>query len=104
MYVALSRSTSLQGLHILGEINNNHVKADPRVHHEYDRLRSTCLKLQKEILVNEKRVITNSVVQLCLLNIRSLRKRSCDIRHDVNLSKSDILALTETQLLPRDDD
>lgn len=104
MYVALSPSTSLQGLHILGEINNNHVKADPRVHHEYDRLRSTCLKLRKEILVNEKRVITNSVVQLCLLNICSLRKRSCDIRHDVNLSKSDILALTETQLLLRDDD
>ena len=47
---------------------------------------------------------TNSVVQLCLLNIRSLRKHSCDIRDDVNLSKSDILALTETQLLTRDDD
>ena len=68
VYVALSRSTSLQGLHILGEINNNHVKADPRVHLEYDRLWSTCVKLEKEILVNEKRVVTNSVVQLCLLN------------------------------------
>lgn len=104
MYVALSRSTSLQGLHILGEINNNHVKADPRVHLEYDRLRSICVKLEKEILVNEKRVVTNSVVQLCLLNIRFIRKHCCDIRDDVNLSKSDILALTETQLLPRDDD
>ena len=104
MYVALSRSTSLQGLHILGEINNNHVKADPRVHLEYDRLRSTCVKLEKEILVNEKRVVTNSVVQLCLLNIRFIRKHCCDIRDDINLPKSDILALTETQLLSRDDD
>ena len=103
VYVAFSRSTSLQGLHILGEINNNHVKADPRVHREYDR-RSTCVKLAKEMLLNAKRVDTNSVVQLCLLNIRSLRKHSCDIRDDVNLSKSDILALTETQLLTRDDD
>ena len=68
VYVSLSRSTSLQGLHILGEINNNHVKADPRVHLEYDRLRSTCVKLEKEILVNEKKMVTNSVVQLCLLN------------------------------------
>lgn len=53
--------------------------------------------------MNEK-VDTNSIVQLCLLNIGSLRKHNCDIRDDVNLSKSDILALTETQLLPKDGD
>lgn len=44
--------------------------------------RSTSLHREKEISVNKK-VDANSVVQLCLLNIRSLRKQSC-VRHDVN--------------------
>ena len=103
VYVALSWSTSLQGLHIiLGEINKNYVKADPKVYQDYDKLRSTCVNREKEISVNEK-VDANSVVQLCLLNIRSLRKKSC-VRHDVNHWKSDILAFTDKQLLPRDGD
>ena len=37
--VALSRATSLNGIHVLGKINSKHVKADPRVHKEYQRLR-----------------------------------------------------------------
>ena len=42
VYVALSWSTSLQGLHIiLGEINKNYVKADPKVYQDYEKLRST---------------------------------------------------------------
>ena len=103
VYVALSWSTSLQGLHIiLGEINKNYVKADPKVYQDYDKLRSACVNREKEISVNEK-VDANSVVQLCLLNIRSLRKKSC-VKHDVNHWKSDILAFTDKQLLPRDGD
>ena len=39
-YVALSQSTALQGLQILGQISSKHVKADSRVHNEYGRLRS----------------------------------------------------------------
>ena len=38
IYVALSRSTTLQGLHILGNIEMKHVKANPRVDKEYERL------------------------------------------------------------------
>ena len=49
-------------------------------------------------------VDSDSVVTLCLLNIRSLRKHSCDVKSDENLFKSDILVLTETQLLPGDGD
>ena len=30
IYVALSRSTSLQGMHILGQIESKHVKANPK--------------------------------------------------------------------------
>ena len=96
MYVP---STSLQGLHILGEISSKHVKADSRVHNEYDRLRSL-LKTGGE----QKMLDNDSVVTLCLLNIRSLRKHSCDSKSDGNLFKSDSVALTETQLLPGDSD
>ena len=32
IYVALSRSRSMNGLYTLGQIQANHVKADPRVH------------------------------------------------------------------------
>ena len=46
----------------------------------------------------------NSVLTLCLLNIRSLKKHSSDIKKYVNLFETDILALTKTQLLPGDSD
>ena len=84
------------------KINKNYVKADPKVYQDYDKLRSTCVNREKEISVNEK-VDANSVVQLCLLIIRSLRKQSC-LRHDVNHWKSDTLAFTDTKLLTRDGD
>ena len=42
-YVALSRATSLQGLYVLGKLEHKHIKADPRVIEEYERLRNTSL-------------------------------------------------------------
>ena len=106
VYVALSCSTSLQGLHILGQINNKHVRANPRVHNEYDRLR----RLNEEDIQKITNIHkgsgqdTNSALTLSLLNICSLRKHSSDIKCDKNLFNSDILAFTETQLLPGDND
>ena len=41
VYVALSRATSLNGIHVLGTLEKKHVKADPRVHEEYERLRNS---------------------------------------------------------------
>lgn len=46
----------------------------------------------------------SSNLTLSLLNIRSLRKHSIDIKLDTNIFSSDIIALTETQLLPQDTD
>ena len=40
VYVALSRVKSLEQLYIIGEIDPKHIRADPRVHKEYERLRS----------------------------------------------------------------
>ena len=75
IYVALSCATSLQGLHILGEIQSKHIKANPKVHKEYERLRNSCL-----IASTEHKSCNTSVLTISLLNIRSLRKHSDDIK------------------------
>lgn len=38
IYVALSRATSLQGLHVVGQIESKHVGANPKVHAEYQTI------------------------------------------------------------------
>ena len=98
IYVALSRSTSLQGVHILEQIESKHVKANPKVSEEYQRLRNECI-ISHSTLQNDLNVLTIS-----LLNIRSLKKHSIDIKFDSRLCNSDIIALTETQFLPHDSD
>ena len=76
-----------------------HVKANPKVHQEYERLRemspiTTSLSSQLQLTVS------NNDVTVCLLNIRSLQKHSIDIKNDANKMNSDVIAFTETQLLP----
>ena len=102
VYVALSRATSLNGIHVLGTLENKHVKADPRVHEEYERLRNSS-NCYLTIQTNENHH-DNAVLTICLLNIRSLRKHSIDIKYDSTIMNSDIIALTETQLLPHSND
>ena len=82
------------------------MKANPKVHNEYDRLRRLNAEdIRKNTNTEKERgQDTNSVLTLSLLNILSLRKHSSDIKCDENLFKSDILAFTETQLLPGDND
>ena len=101
IYAALSRATSLQGLHILGEIQSKHIKANPKVDEEYERLRnsSSCLNTS-----TAKECCNNPVLTVSLLNVRSLRKHSKDIKFHSQLFNSDVLELTETQLLPDDPD
>ena len=48
--------------------------------------------------------VSNTGVTVSLLNITSLKKHSIDIRYDNNMLNSDILAFTETQLIPNDAD
>ena len=100
VYVALSRATTLNGIHVLGTLENKHVKADPRVHEEYGRLRNlSSLTMQTNEAIHD-----NTVLTICLLNVRSLKKHSIDIKHDSNIMNSDLIALTETQLLPHSND
>ena len=46
----------------------------------------------------------SSSFTISLLNVRSLKKHSIDIKHDANIFDTDILCLTETQLLPDSND
>ena len=98
IYVALSRATSLQR-EITGEIEKQHVRANPKVHLEYERLRKISSLSETSPLEHSHNKLT-----VCLLNIRSLHKHSIDIKFDAKLMKSDVLAFTETQLLPHNSD
>ena len=100
IYVALSRTTSIQGMHILGQIESKHVKANPKVSEEYQRLRNECkISRSTTLLPNDVNVFTIS-----LSNIRSLKTHSIDIKFDSRLFNSDVIALTETELLPQNSD
>ena len=101
IYVALSRATSLQGLHILGEMQSKHIKANPKVTEEYERLRDSSPYFDT---LAEEQYSCDPVLTVSLLNIRSLRKHSEDIKFHAQLFNSDVLALTETQLLANDSD
>ena len=103
IYVALSRSTSLQGLHILGNIEMKHVKANPKVHQEYERLREIS-PITNSLSSQLQLTVSNNDVTVSLLNIRSLQKHSIDIKNDANIMNSDVIAFTETQLLPHNSD
>ena len=100
IYVALSRATSLHGLYILGQIESKHIKANPKVPEEYERLRNECMVPHLTTVLQDNL----NVLTISLLNIRSLKKHSIDIKFDSRIFNSDIIAFTETQLLPQDSD
>ncbi len=52
----------------------------------------------------EHKSSNSSFITISLLNIRSLRKHSNDIKLHLQLFHSDVLAFTETQLLANDSD
>ena len=82
IYVALSKARSLQGLHETGKIENKHVRANPKVYAEYQRLRQQADKFSTIPIVHDVQTL-----KVCLLNIRSLQKHSIDIKYDLNLTK-----------------
>ena len=96
IYVALSRVTSLAGLFLTGNYNLKAIKADPRAHEEYERMRNECLIEPLPVAdFNSRGSLT-----ITLLNTRSLQRHAIDIAHEQRLLDTDILCLTETQLMP----
>lgn len=85
MYVVLSRVTSTAGMCLIGSYKSTAIKADPTV---------TTLQPVECIHRGE------DSLTVTLLNTRSLHEHAIDILNDEELMESDLLMLTETQLLP----
>ena len=72
------------------------IKADPRAAQEYNRLRNEFpIRPLVDSCFKSEQTLT-----LTLLNSRSLVKHCYDISSDATLIDSDVLAITETHLLP----
>ena len=95
MYVALSRVTSLDGLFLIGEYKSSAIRADPRISLEYG-----CMQNERSIEEPRYSPLTDNSIKVALLNTRSFCKHAVDINKDPILLETDILCLTETQLLP----
>jgi len=80
-----------------------HIKANPKVHEEYQRL-SDISSITNALTITHESNKDDDVLTVSLLNIRFLRKHCIDIKYDINIVNSDIIAFTETQLLPSDTD
>ena len=89
----MSRVTSFQGLYILGDIEDKHIKANPKVHFEYQRLRQLETENSTTLGYRLSSLPTNGhhKLSICVLNVRSLKKHSIDIKCDVNLMISNDL-------------
>ena len=98
IYVALIRVTTLEGLYILGPFTEDAIRANPLALVEYSRMRTESILSVKivEDTHQESLIVT-------LLNVRSLNKHVTDLVLDERLTKSDIICLTETQLIPNSD-
>ena len=62
VYVALSRVKSLEQLFIVGELDCSHIRADSRVHAEYDRLRAPELVVNIPNIINPAKTAKNSFI------------------------------------------
>ena len=98
IYVALSRVTTLEGMYIIGTFTEDSIRANPFALVEYSRMRTESV-LSGETVEDthqESLIVT-------LLNVRSLNKHVTDLALDESLTKSDIICLIETQLIPNSD-
>ena len=76
IYVAISRAKTLQGIYTLGKIQHKHVRANPKVHEECERLRNVAAITMCDHQMNQSE--SPRLLVISLLNIRSLNKHSID--------------------------
>ena len=95
MYVALSRVTSLNGLFLIDDYKSSFIRADPKATTEYEILR----KEYPVEPIEDCAPLSESSLTITLLNTRSLPKHAIDIAYDNIILESDLICLTETQVL-----
>ena len=96
--VALSRVTTLEGLYILGPFLDDSIRGNPLALVKYSGMRTESI-LSVEVVEDTHQ---ESLIVI-LLNVRSLHKHVTDLALDERLKKSEIICLTETQLIPNSD-
>ena len=94
IYVALSRATSFNGLYLTGTFKYTAIKPDPSALQEYEHMRT---EFPIQPLYNDGLVSSDT---LTILNTRPLHRNAFDIAHDKELLNTDVLYLSETQLVP----
>uniref|UniRef100_A0A7M5WTK1 Uncharacterized protein n=1 Tax=Clytia hemisphaerica TaxID=252671 RepID=A0A7M5WTK1_9CNID len=92
MYVAMSRVRTIDGLYFTVQYRRTAFVCSKDVNDEYSRLRQNKIEPIKDVMRS------NSTLNVCLLNTRSLRLHVIDIQNDEFLYKNDLLCLTETQM------
>ena len=99
-YVALSRVTSIEGLHIRN-LTENKISVNNHVKDEMCRLRHEAqLSPALKFIYN----IPNDMVKISFLNAQSLHRHLLDFKNDFNLQASDCNIICETRFAPWDDD
>ncbi|XP_078345269.1 uncharacterized protein LOC144630776 [Oculina patagonica] len=93
-YVALSRVTTIDGLHIKN-LNEKKITVSNKVKKEMERLR-TAAYLRPPLL--SLRDISDDFVKIVFLNVRSLHKHISDVRNDINVKAADVNVFVETRL------
>ena len=92
-YVALSRITTIEGLHIR-DLNEQKICVSGKAKDEINRLR-TVAYLQPSLLFLSD--TGNDYTKVVFLNTRSLHKHIDDVRNDVNLKVADVNIFAETR-------
>ena len=95
IYVALSRLTNLQGMYLIGNYSKSAIKANNSAAEEYRRLR-----VEQSFLPLSFGNVEMETLTITLLNTRSLNKHAIDIECTSSIIDTDLLCLTETQLVP----
>ena len=86
--------TSLEGFYITWSSSAAIIKANTKAIKEYNRIR-----LESALVVDEVKEPNRNELVVVLLNFRSFSKHVLDLKCDQTLKKSDIICLTETQVL-----
>ena len=95
MHVALRRLTNLHGMYLIGNYSKFAIKVNNAAAEEYRSLR-----VEQSFLPLSFGNVEMETLTITLLNTRYLNKHAIDIACTSSITDTDLLCLTETQLVP----